>query len=65
MDMRYFAFIFLWLFLSVLRINAQNKVIVITLDGAINPAATDYIQYGIQQAVKTNAEIWLLNTDCR
>ncbi len=58
--MRYFAFLFLWLFLSVLRINAQNKVIVITLDGAINPAATDYIQYGIQQAVKTNAECLVL-----
>ncbi len=32
------------------------KVIVITLDGAINPAAADYIHYGIEQAVKQDAQ---------
>ncbi len=59
--MRKLAFLILWLFLSAVQINAQSKkVVVITLDGAINPAAADYIQYGIQQAVKINAECLVL-----
>ena len=53
--------IFLWFLLSSLQLNAQsNKVVVITLDGAINPAAADYIHYGIEQAVKKNAECMVL-----
>jgi membrane-bound serine protease (ClpP class) len=31
-------------------------VVVITLDGAINPAAVDYIQYGIEQALEHKSE---------
>ncbi len=62
--MRTLVILFLWILFSALQINAQNnKVIVITLDGAINPAATDYIEYGIKQAVKTNAECLVLRLD--
>ncbi len=54
--MRRLFFMFLCLSFIPLRVECQpTKVIVITLDGAINPAASDYIQYGIQQAVKDNA----------
>ncbi len=59
--MRRFAFLILWLLLFSVRVECQQtKVITITLDGAINPAAADYIHYGIQQAVKNNAECLVL-----
>lgn len=59
--MRKLVFLFLWLLICTLQLNGQsNKVIVITLDGAINPAAADYIQYGISRAVKANAECLVL-----
>lgn len=59
--MRLLTFLFLWLSFISLRVECQTtKVITITLDGAINPAASDYIHYGIQQAVKNNAECLVL-----
>ncbi len=63
--MRRLAFLLLLLSVLTLKVNSQTpKVIIITLDGAINPAASDYIQYGIKQAVKDNAEclVLMLNT---
>lgn len=63
--MRRLAFLLLLLAVLTLKVNSQTpKVIIITLDGAINPAASDYIQYGIKQAVKENAEclVLMLNT---
>jgi membrane-bound serine protease (ClpP class) len=55
------AFLFLWLSILTFRANGQSSnVLVITLDGAINPAASDYIQYGIDQAVKHNSECLVL-----
>ncbi len=38
----------------------QRKVTVITLDGAINPAASDYINYGIKEAVKNKSQCLIL-----
>ncbi|MGA8265984.1 MAG: nodulation protein NfeD, partial [Ignavibacteriaceae bacterium] len=56
-----FAFLLLWLSIFTFRLNGQTtNVLVITLDGAINPAASDYIHYGIEQAVKHNSECLVL-----
>lgn len=38
----------------------STNVTVITLDGAINPAAYEYIRYGIEQAKKNNSECLVL-----
>jgi membrane-bound serine protease (ClpP class) len=59
--MKKITLLLFWFLLSSLQLNAQSyKVVVITLDGAINPAAADYIHYGIEQAVKRNAECLIL-----
>ncbi len=51
----------MWLSIFTFRLNGQTtNVLVITLDGAINPAASDYIHYGIEQAVKHNSECLVL-----
>ena len=42
-------------FFTLQTFSQSPKVVVITLDGAINPAAADYIHYGIEQSVKLNA----------
>ena len=63
--MRRLTFLIMWLLILTFQIKSQtSNVVVITLDGAINPAATDYIHYGIEQAVKNNSEclVLLLNT---
>ena len=52
-----FGFLLLWLSILTFRVNGQStNVLVITLNGAINPAASDYISYGIEQAVEHNSE---------
>ncbi|MHB1689019.1 MAG: NfeD family protein [Ignavibacteriaceae bacterium] len=38
----------------------SRKVIVLTLDGAINPAASDYIKSGIDYSVKANAQCMVI-----
>lgn len=54
---RKFSFLLVLLYLLIPKSFCQTpKVVVITLDGAINPAAADYISYGIEQSVKLNAE---------
>ena len=59
--MNRFVFLLLWLSIFTFRLNDQTtNVLVITLDGAINPAASDYIHYGIEQAVKHNSECLVL-----
>ena len=63
--MRRLTFLIMWLLILTFQIKSQtSNVVVITLDGAINPAATDYIHYGIEQAVKNNSKclVLLLNT---
>ena len=55
------AFLFMWLSILTFQLKCQTtNVLVITLDGAINPAASDYIHYGIEQAVKHNSECLIL-----
>lgn len=55
--MRKLIFLIFWLLILIFQIKSQtSNVVVITLDGAINPAATDYIQYGIEQAIKHQSE---------
>ena len=34
----------------------SENIIVLTFDGAINPAAADYIQQGIKEAEKNNSD---------
>ncbi len=56
-----FSFLVLFFTFFTLQAFSQTpRVVVITLDGAINPAAADYIHYGIEQAVKQNAECLVL-----
>ena len=56
-----FSFLFLWLSILTFQSNSQTtNVLVITLDGAINPAASEYIHYGIEQAIKHNSECLVL-----
>ena len=51
------AYLLIWFSILPFQTNGQTtNVLVITLDGAINPAASDYIQFGIEQAVKNNSE---------
>jgi membrane-bound serine protease (ClpP class) len=57
--MKKLLFIFVYLFLLSLTLQA-GKVYVITLDGAINAAACDYIDYGITEAVNNNAECLII-----
>lgn len=63
--MRFLSHIFLALVFSAGFIFSQgNSVAVITLDGAINPAAADYLEWGMEKAEEENAEalIFRLNT---
>ena len=60
--MKKYVYIFALLF--VLNANAQSKVYILSIDGSINPAASDYIVMGIEKANEDNAEcvIVKLNT---
>lgn len=52
--------IFLLLIIQGFSLNAQ-KVITLTVDGAINPVVADYISAGIQKAEKEKATFLLIN----
>jgi membrane-bound serine protease (ClpP class) len=55
--MKKILFLALLLALPLVNIFGQtNNVLVLTLDGAINPSAADYIHYGIKQAEKDNSQ---------
>ncbi len=60
--MKKYVYIFVLLF--VLNANAQSKVYILSIDGSINPATSDYIIMGIEKANEDNAEcvIVKLNT---
>ncbi len=60
--MKKYVYIFALLF--VLNANAQPKVYILSIDGSINPATSDYIIMGIEKANEDNAEcvIVKLNT---
>ncbi|MDR3627354.1 MAG: nodulation protein NfeD [Ignavibacteriaceae bacterium] len=59
MMIRFTSLIFLIL-LSFPLFGQTKNVTVITLDGEINPAASDYIHYGIEQAKENNSECLIL-----
>ncbi len=44
------------IFSSYLSFSQSNSVIVLTADCAVNPAMVDYIEYGIQKGLSTDAE---------
>ena len=48
------------IFLAIPLYSQTTNVTVITLDGAINPAAEDYIRYGIDHAKKEKSECLIL-----
>jgi membrane-bound serine protease (ClpP class) len=53
--------LFILIILSLGNIYSQtNKVYVISVDGAINPASSEYIKYGIDKATEDNAECLII-----
>ena len=59
--MRKFFYFCAWLFfLSILSSGQSRNITVITLDGTINPASADYIEYGIKKSIKSNSECLIL-----
>ena len=60
-EMRNRKTIFLILFFIFSNLISQsNKVYVITIDGAINPASAEYIDSGIKQAAENSAECLII-----
>jgi membrane-bound serine protease (ClpP class) len=59
MMVKFISIIFL-IFLAIPLYSQTTNVTIITLDGAINPAASDYIRYGIEQAKRNNSECLIL-----
>jgi len=57
-------YVYIFAFLFCLNANAQPNVYILSIDGTINPAASDYIVMGIDKANEENAEcvIVKLNT---
>ena len=53
--------ILIWLFILATSILAQTKIIhKITVDGVINPVATEYILESIENAEKAGAELLII-----
>jgi len=59
MTKRLFTLLFFLILTAQVFCQSQN-VVVLTLDGAINPAASDYIKSGIEYSVKENAQCMVL-----
>lgn len=60
--MKHLTFLWILFLVYVAALHAQEKsVTVITLNGAINPAASEYIKYGIKHAEKNHSECLILN----
>jgi len=56
--------ILIWLFILAASISAQTKIIhKITVDGVINPVATEYILESIENAEKAGAELLIIEMD--
>ena len=56
--------ILIWLFILVASILAQTKIIhKITIDGIINPIATEYILESIEKAEEAGAELLIIEMD--
>ena len=57
---RKISLVFFIIITSIQLFGQTQKVVVLTLNGAINPAASDYIKYGIENSVKDNAQCMVL-----
>ncbi len=57
---RKISLVFFIIITSIQLFGQTHKVIILTLNGAINPAASDYIKYGIENSVKDNAQCMVL-----
>ena len=56
--------ILIWLFVLTASIFAQNKIVhKITIDGVINPVATEYILEAIEDAENAQAELLIIEMD--
>lgn len=59
-----FVYIFVVLTLiNILSFSQTRKVVVINVDGAIQPACADYIKSGIEKAIQENAECLIIKLD--
>ena len=54
------SLVFFIIITSIQLFGQTQKVIVLTLNGAINPAASEYVKYGIENSVKDNAQCMVL-----
>src|SRR5690242_11390633 len=50
-------------FTGALQCHAASQVFVVTLDGAITPAAADYVVRALRKAADTNSELLVLKLD--
>src|SRR3954463_587444 len=50
-------------FTGALQCHAASQVLVVTLDGAITPAAADYVVRALRKAADTNSELLVLKLD--
>src|SRR3989337_1308025 len=58
------VFVFVFVFLSLnSRSDSDKKIILIEIDGTINPATLDYIRTGIEHAEKNSAEALVILLD--
>jgi membrane-bound serine protease (ClpP class) len=65
--MNYWKFLFLSFFLGILPVTAYTETTrtayLLTIDGAIGPASSEYFKHGLQKAKEQNAELLILKID--
>jgi membrane-bound serine protease (ClpP class) len=55
--------IFLFLSLFPVHVSAQNNIVVLTINGVINPASAEYLVKGIQKAANNNEKLVIIQMD--
>ena len=54
---------FLFLSLSPVHVSAQDNIVVLTINGVINPASAEYLVKGIQEAANNNEKLVIIQMD--
>ena len=60
---RLLAVLFVWLAAGLLHGETRDRAILLSVDGAIGPAITDYIERGLDYADAAGAEIVIIRLD--